>query len=227
MTQSPPWRTAASMASASRPVGVRLCDTSSTPGAIPAPVSASVTWAVAGLGVPAASLPSASVTVCLAVSVTAWAAAAPVPGAAGRPEVSARGSAAPVSGVPVPAGEPAMAEPAADGAAAAASAGPGWFSDGVLFTQLDRDRAKAAPVITASRRRVVRRSISGQSLCEAGQAGDEAPAVKICRCSRVCRMQSFCHGAWCGFTTWTGRARPGGATALPVKEPGEPVPEGR
>lgn len=195
------------MASASRPVGVRLCDTSSTPGAIPAPVSASVTWAVAGLGVPAASLPSASVTVCLTVSVAARAATAPVSEAAGRPEVSARGSAAPGSGVPVPRFEPAAAGPAADGTASAA---PGWFSDGVLFTQPDRDTAKAATAMDASRERAVRRNISGPSLCAAGQAADEAPAVEICRCSRVCRMQSFCHGAWCRFTTWTGRARPGG-----------------
>ncbi len=64
MTQSEPWRTPASMASASSPVGVRLSETSRAAAGIPAPVSASVTWAVAGFGVPAARRLSASARVC-------------------------------------------------------------------------------------------------------------------------------------------------------------------
>ena len=132
MTQSPPWRTAASMASASSPVGVLLCETSSAAGSIPAPTKASVTWAVAGFGAAAANLPSASATDWRTVSV----APAPAPSVVGGAEDAVEAAA-----VPCPA--PAVADCEAGSPSLEGSA------DVVPPTQPDKMATRAAQATAA------------------------------------------------------------------------------
>ncbi len=159
------------MASASRPVGVRLWETCNADGAMPAPVRASATCAVAGFGDPAASRPKAFVTVFLTASVAAAAGPAvdcPGDGFASGPAVAV----SVVNGfVPVPmAVEAAVAGPVA----------PGWTTDGTPPTHPDKAAAKAPPAIAATRRRA--------ALPEAEGAADAAPADWFCRWSGVVRM---------------------------------------
>lgn len=176
MTQSPPSSTEASMASASSPVGVRLCETCNAAGGMPAPVRASVTCAVAGFGDPAASLPRASVTVFRTASVAAasgFAADCPAVGAAGGP---AEGASA-VTGL--------VAVPASDEAAVVGSDVPGWTPGGTPPTHPDRASARAVPATAGTRRRAAWPNAEG--------AADDAPAIWFCRWSGVVRMVSFCH----------------------------------
>jgi hypothetical protein len=217
------------MASASRPVGVRLCDTCNAAGAIPAPVRASVTWAVAGFGEPAASRPSASVTVCVTVSVAAASASV----AEGAPLVPAPGSAAPLSG----AAGPATADDAAvDAAAVACSDAPGW-TWGVPPTQPDKPATSAAATVAANKQRAaVGQTVgavavpaadaragaagagteAGAAGTEAARAADTAPAVVFCRLSGVSRIVPFCHASTrtfpvISFMTLADRGAAGGA----------------
>jgi hypothetical protein len=164
------------MASASSPVGVRLWETCNAAGAMPAPVRASVTWAVAGFGDPAASRPRASVTVFLTVSV----AAASGPAAGCPPDVSAGVGAASASAVAGPEEEPAVA-----GVAVAGSAAPGWTIDGVPPTHPAKAAASAAPETAATRQRAARTKTEG--------ADTDPRATGFCRWSGVVRMVSFCH----------------------------------
>lgn len=185
------------MASASRPVGVRLCETCNAAGSTPAPVRASVTCAVAGLGDPAASRAKASVTVFLTLSVAAAGLSVSCP-----PDVSASGPAG-VSEEPGPVGK------AVGDAAVAGSAAPDW-GPGTPPTQPDKAATSAAPVMAASTR-------CAATCREAEGAAGDAPAVLFCRWSGLVRMVSFCHVVRRPFTAWAGRARPGGAAVLPAK----------
>lgn len=190
---------------------MRLCETSNAAAAIPAPVRASETCAVAGFGDPAANLPNASVTVFLVLSVAAAAAAADA-----VPDVSASGPAAFVAGAADRASVAAgPAEAAVDGAA-----------DNVPLTQPDKPAASAVAATAANNRRAALGGATPGAPAPgmlAGGLSGEAPPVGLCRWSGVCRMVSFCHAAWSGSATWAGSARPGGAAPLPAKEPWEPL----
>lgn len=200
MTQSLPCSTDASMASASKPVGVRLWETWRTEGAMPAAVSASVTWAVAGFGDSAASAVSVLVTVCRTVSVAATSAA----GADGVPDVSASGSAVSVS---VAAGTALVAD-LADGAGV-----PDWTAGNVAPTQPVRPATSSTAAVASGKR-----PAAGPPT-EVEAAG-MAPAVDFCRWSGVRRMVSFCHGPQRWFYSLDGQGTAGGADALPAQEPG-------
>lgn len=209
------------MASASRPVGVRLCETCNAAGAIPAPVSASVTCAVAGFGDPPASLPRASVTVFLAASVAAAAAAA-----GGCPYVSASCPAVPVSGAAALVSDAAGPVPAT-GSLVDAAPGP------VPLAQPERLATSAAAAVAATNRRAVPYRATpgtvaagsmapGTTAAESMAAGstaagstaavlaDEAPAVEFCRWSGLSRMVSFCHAAWPPLRNLGGQCTAGG-----------------
>lgn len=194
------------MASASRPVGVRLWETCKAAGSTPAPVRASVTCAVAGLGDPAASRPRASVTVFLTVSV-----AAAGPSVSCPPVVPANGPAG-ASDDPGPVDEAALGDAAVGAAAVAGSAAPGW-APGTPPTQPDKRATSAAAVMAASTRCAAR----GR---EAEGAAEDAPALLFCRWSGLVRMLSFCHVVRRPFTAWAGRARPGGVPRpCPPRDP--------
>lgn len=215
------------MASASRPVGVRLCETCNAVGAIPAPVRASVTCAVAGFGDPAASLASVSVTVFLAPSVTAAAAAADAAVSAGGP----------------PAPAPVAAGPAGPAGADAAvvegppSAGPvvgavvsGRAPDSVPPTQPDKAAiSTVAATATNNRRAAPGRATPGAAVAGRSVAGptDEGPAVGFRRWSEVCRMVPFCHVAWSRLRARGGQCAPGADSAQPGGVPLHCPPGGR
>lgn len=214
MTQSFPWSTAASTASASRPVGVRLCETCNAAAAIPAPVRASVTCAVAGFGDPAASLPSASVTVFLTVSVAAAAAADDVP------DVSASGPAVPVSVDP----GAAAAGASADVAPVAGPDGPGCAPGDVPLTHPAKPAASAAAAMAAVNRRAAlgrpTALVVAARLTAAGLA-DEAPAVEFCRWSGVSRMSAILPCPQVPASCWDLRdpGRQGAAGGVPRPRP--------
>jgi hypothetical protein len=164
------------MASASNPVGVRLADTSRTAGATPAPVRASVTWAVAGLAVAAARRFRASVTVCFTAAVA--------------------GSSAGVVG-----DGPAVPGPAETAASAPVPAVPGSVAAAVPGPVAAGPVTAGDPSVQAASRSVVRRpaAMEAEALCLAVPRCRESASGPVigdaCRCPVARFMPPFCHAA--------------------------------
>jgi hypothetical protein len=179
--QSAPCSTADSMASAASPVGVRLADTSRTAGATPAPVRASVTWAVAGLGAAAARRFSASVTVCFTAAVA--------------------GSAAAVVGDGPAAPGPAVAVPPATGRAVPVPPAPGSVAVAVPGSVAAGPVTAGDPLVQAASKRVVRRpaAMDAEALRMAVARCRESAGRLVtgvaCRSSVARFMPPFCHAA--------------------------------